>query len=237
MSERSTGPTSPQPVEAGPAEESQPIEVGDRPFALTDSDDSGSEERDATRTPRSRTKRIVLSALLVAGLAGAAVLGAGVWRVSSQKDATLVAPPEVGTLRIDDSAGGMETADYLTTALAAEVDLDKTVGAVYTDAGSSDRGVLFFGGTTLIWTPESDLDTAFDLMSDDQGAVTGLHRVAAGPLGGTMKCGVTRSQDGDLAVCGWADHGSLALAMFPNRPESDSAKLMLDIRSAAQTRD
>jgi len=235
MSERSTGPTSPQPVEAGPAEESQPIEVGDHPFALTDSDDP--EERDATRTPRSRTKTVVLSALLVAGLAGAAVVGAGAWRISAQKDAALVAPPEVGTLRIDESARGKETADYLTTALAAEVDLDKTVGAVYTDGGSSDRGVLFFGGTTLIWTPESDLDTAFDLMSDDQGAVTGLHEVAAGPLGGTMKCGLTRSQDGDLTVCGWADHGSLALAMFPNRPEPESAKLMLDIRSAAQTRD
>src|SRR3954471_13944556 len=83
MSERSTGPTSPQPVEAGHAEESQPIEVGDRPFALTDSDDS--EERDATRTPRSRTKTVVLSALLMAGLAGGAVLGAGAWRISAQK--------------------------------------------------------------------------------------------------------------------------------------------------------
>ena len=237
MSERSTGPTSSQPVETAPAEESQPIEVGDGPFTLTDSDDSPSEDPDAPRTPRSRTKTILLSVLLVAGLAGAAVLGTTVWRISSQKDATLAAPPEVGTLRIDESAGGRETAEYLTTALAAEVDLDRTVGAVYTDGGSSDRGVLFFGGTTLIWTPESDLDTAFDLMSDDQGAVTGLHEVEAGPLGGTMKCGVTRSQDGDLTVCGWADHGSLALAMFPNRPEPESAKLMLDIRSATQTRD
>jgi hypothetical protein len=253
MSERSTGPTeSPQldeppvtgshpvvpSVPAGQSSApggSQPIEVGDGPYQLTESDD----EEPAAGTPhskRSRTKVIVLSALLAAGLAGAAVVGTSMWRIASQKDATLIAPPHVSTLRADDSDTGRQTADYLTTALAAEVDLDKTVGAVYTDSAAADRGVLFFGGTTLIWTPESDLDTAFTLLADGQGAVTGVHEVEAGPLGGTMKCGTTRSDDGDISVCGWADHGSLALAMFPNRPEADSAKLLLDIRSAAQTR-
>jgi hypothetical protein len=258
MSERSTGPARSEPVEQPQAAEpdgadrafdesrptgrtaasgeSPPIEVGDGPFRLTESDDDRGDDSGDERARPSRTKVIVLSALLIAGLAGAAVIGTTVWRISSQKDAALIAPTEVGTLRADDSDSGLQTADYLTTALAAEVDLDKTVGAVYTDGGASDRGVLFFGGTTLIWTPESDLDTAFDLMADDQGAVTGLHEVEAGPLGGTMKCGTTASDDGTIAVCGWADHGSLALAMFPNRTEADSAKLLLEIRSAAQTR-
>jgi hypothetical protein len=225
MSERSSGP-----VPSG----TDPIEVGDGPFDLTETGDDQTPEPEQPR--RSRTRTIVLSALLAAGLAGAAVIGTTIWRISSQKDATLSAPPQVASLRIDDSEAGRQTAEYLTTALAAEVDLDETVGAVYTDAGAGERGVLFFGGTTLIWTPESDLDTAFQLISDDQGAVTGLHDVEAGPLGGTMKCGTTKSDDGDIAVCGWADHGSLALAMFPNRPVADSAKLLLDIRSAGQTR-
>jgi len=39
-----------------------------------------------------------------------------------------------------------------------------------------------------------------------------------------------------MPVCGWADHGSLALAMFPGRSVDDSARLFVDIRSAAQTR-
>ena len=51
-----------------------------------------------------------------------------------------------------------------------------------------------------------------------------------------MKCGTTKSDGTDMPVCGWADHGSLALAMFPGRTETDSAKLLQDIRSAAQTR-
>jgi hypothetical protein len=66
--------------------------------------------------------------------------------------------------------------------------------------------------------------------------VTGLHEVDAGELGGTMKCGSTTADGSDMTVCGWADHGSLALAMFPNRPEADSAALLREIRAAAQTR-
>jgi hypothetical protein len=218
MSERSSGPTA-----------SEPIEVDDEPFALTG---PGEEE---TR-PTSRKKIIVLCALLAVGLAGAAVTGWTGWRIASQKDATLTAPATVANLTLDESDDGLSTAEYLTTALSADVDLDKTVGGVYRDGSAADRGVLFFGGTALIWTPESDLDTAFGLISDNEGAVTNLHEVPAGDLGGTMKCGTTKTDEGNLAVCGWADHGSLALAMFPNRSEDDSAKLLRDIRNAAQRR-
>jgi hypothetical protein len=237
MSEPSTRPASPEPDAREPA----PIEVGDVPFALTGSEPAEpeqDEDEDAGgRTGRSRTRAIVLGSLLAAALAGATVMGVAGWRIASQKDATLTAPPQVATLRADDSESGRQTADYLTTALAAEVDLNRTAGAVYSDPGAADRGVLFFGGTTLLWTPESDLETAFELLADDQGAVTGLQDVDAGPLGGSMKCGSTKSDDGDMAVCGWADHGSLALAMFPNRAVDESAGLLRDIRSAAQTRD
>lgn len=222
MSQPSTDPT-----------ESPHIEVGDEPFGLTLSEDG---EEAETTTPPSRTRTVVLSALLAVGLAGAAVIGYTGWRISSQKDATLVAPQQVASLSRDESQDGLQTAEYLTTALSADIDLEKTVGAVYTDGGAANKGVLFFGGTTLIWTPESDLATAFELIADDQGAVTGLHDVDAGALGGTMKCGKTSSDEGDIAVCGWADHGSLALAMFPNRSEPESAKLLLQIRNATQTR-
>lgn len=250
MSERSTEsgtspppeppPSSPHAVSPAPGspfvgrttdDESRPIDLGDDPFVLTGPDDTEPE-----RASLSRTRTIVLGALLAVGLAGAGFIATTVWRVSAQKDATLTAPPEIATLRIDESDNGLQTADYLTTALAAEVDLEKTVGAVYTDSEAGNRGVLFFGGTGLIWTPEADLDTAFDLISDDQGAVTGLHDVEPGALGGTMKCGTTKSDEADIVVCGWADHGSLALGMFPNRSGADSAKLFLEIRSAAQTR-
>ncbi|MCA2217919.1 hypothetical protein [Jidongwangia harbinensis] len=224
MSESTAGPSEPKPVD-----------VADEPFAL-----SGSEAGDDDAKPQgpvSRTRLIVLGVLLVLGLAGAAVIGWTAWRITSQKDATLTVPPQVAGLKLDESANAQTTAEYLTNAIAADVDLDETVGAVYTDPAAANRSVLFFGGTTLIWTPGSDLDTAFELISDEEGAVTGLHEVPTGDLGGTMKCGTTASGDGNMAVCGWADHGSLALAMFPNRSEADSAALLREIRAEAQTRE
>jgi hypothetical protein len=222
--------TSPAPE---PLLESTPepklIEVGDDPFSLTGTEP----ETDEEQARPSRTRQIVLTSLLAIGLAGAAVLGYAGWKISSQKDATLTTPSQVAGLRLDTSADGKATAEYLRTALSAEVQLDKAVGAVYADGSES---VLFFGGTGLVWTPEDDLDTAFELISDDQGAVTGLHEVPAGKLGGTMKCGTTVTDDGTMSVCGWADHGSLALAMFPSRSEADAAKLLVQIRDTAQTR-
>jgi hypothetical protein len=211
-----------------PHTEADPVEITPEPFALAEP------TGERTSGPRSRTRTIVLSSLLAVGLAGASVIGYAGWRIASQKDATLAVPTKVAGLTVDDSEDGRATGDYLQTALSAEVALDDAVGVVLTDESGKD--VLFFGGTTLIWMPESDLKTAFGLISDEQGAVTGLHDVPAGPLGGTMKCGTTRSSGADMPVCGWADHGSLALAMFPDRTEADAATLFEEIRSAAQKR-
>jgi hypothetical protein len=234
-------PTDGQPstVNQQPVPIDQPFEINDRPFSLTgfdeDRTDQGQDENeDETKHRRSKVRRTVLAALLAVGLAGAAALLYAGWQISSQKDATLTAPAQIGSLTLDESEDGRSTADYLQTALAAEVDLDKTVGAVYADAARNN--VLFLGGTGLIWSPEKNLDAALGLIADNQGPVTGLHQVDAGELGGTMKCGTTKSDDGDLAVCGWADHGSVALAMFPGHSTSESATLLLKIRDATESR-
>ena len=218
-----------QPIEFG--EPSQPIEIGE-PFRLGPQGDDETSTVDGK--PRSRVRTIVLGSLVATALAGAGTLGYAGWQVISQKDETLTTPAQIGTLTLNQSDDGKQTADYLQTALSAEVTLDKAVGAVYSDGGSG--GVLFFGGTATIWSPEKSLDAAFNLISDKQGAVTGLHKVDPGRFGGTMKCGTTKSDDGELSVCGWADHGSLALAMFPSRSEAASATLLRQIRDATQTR-
>ena len=211
--------------------ESQPFEIGE-PFNLTVQDDGKPAATEPK--PRSRVRKILLTALLAIALAGAGTLGYAGWQVLSQKNATLTTPGQIGTLTLDQSDDGKQTADYLQTALSAEVNLNKAVGAVYNDGTSGS--VLFFGGTATIWSPEKDLDTAFGLISDKQGAVIGLHKVDPGKFGGTMKCGTTKSDDGNLSVCGWADHGSLALAMFPSRSEPASATLLRQIRDATQKR-
>jgi hypothetical protein len=212
-------------------DEAKPIEIGE-PFDLTpDGGDDAEQPEDKRRSP---VRRIVLLGLLVIALAGLGTLGYAGWQIGTQKDATLSTPDQIGPLRLDISDNGQQTAAYLQTALVAEINLKKTVGGVYAD--SAGHNVLFFGGTATIWSPDTQLGNAFDLISDKQGAVTGLHKIDAGPLGGTMKCGTTNSDNGTLTVCGWADHGALALAMFPGQPESAAAPLLRTIRDATQKR-
>ncbi|XVU26903.1 hypothetical protein ACQPZJ_07620 [Actinoplanes sp. CA-054009] len=224
--------------DSGPAE-SHPIDIGtvDRPDpasapAAPTSPDDGEEAPEQRR--RLPVRRIALGVVLAVGLAGAVAFGRTGWQIYTEKDATLSTPAQIGELRLDETASGKETAEYLSTALSADVELDKAVGAVYHD--TTQKNVLFLGGTGLFWTPSNDLETAFGLISDAEGAVTGLHDVDAGPLGGTMKCGSTKTDDGELTVCGWADHGSLAMAMFPSRTESEAAPLLREIRSTVQKR-
>jgi hypothetical protein len=208
-----------------------PIDIG--PVGHGAPSDGDPEPEPGQPPRRSRTRLIVLQVLVVVTVAAAALVGYFAWQILTQKDARMAAPAQIGTLRLDSTPDGQSPADYLQTALAAEIDLDKTVGGVYVDG---DKNVLFFGGTGLIWSPDNTLDSAFGLISDKQGDVTGLHEIAAGKLGGTMKCGTTKSDDGDLAVCGWADHGSVAVAMFPNRTEPDAAPLLRQIRDATESR-
>ncbi|SDT67917.1 hypothetical protein [Actinoplanes derwentensis] len=222
------------PVDHSPAAGDVPFEItaddGHSAFRLTDA-----ESNDPTETAGNRKVRtVVLSSLLAVALAGAGTIGWFGWTVNSERHTTLSTPTKIGALTLNDSEEATATADYLQTALSAEITMDKAVGAVYT--AGDDKSVLFFGGTTLLWSPESDLDSAFTLVSDDQSAITGLKEVDAGDFGGTMKCGIAKSSDGDLAVCGWADHGSLALAMFTNRTDSEAAPLMRELRNAIQTR-
>jgi hypothetical protein len=185
---------------------------------------------------RRRTRLIVLGSLAAAGLVGVAFLGTASWRILQQKDAKLDTPAEVAGLRLDESERAKTTADYLRTAIGARIDLDESMGVVYADPTSADRSVLLFGGTTLLWSPEKDLDSLFDLLADDTGAVTGLHEVPAGDLDGVMKCGDSTAPEGDLTVCGWADHGSVVIAMFPGRAQDESAKLLREIRGTIKTR-
>jgi hypothetical protein len=217
-------------------DEPRSIELSSVPFDVTPAAGDDGDDGDSRTKAPSRTGRIVLGSLLAVGLAGAAVVGTAGWRIASQKDATLTVPQTVTGLQLNNTDDAATTAEYLRTALTAEVELDKSVGAVYTDSTGAERSVLFFGGTGLIWTPERDLETALDLVKDSAGAVTGLHDVSAGELGGTMKCGATDDATGAITVCGWADHGSLALAMFPNRSADEAGPLLRTIREAAQTR-
>ncbi|NES59131.1 hypothetical protein G3562_27005 [Micromonospora sp. PPF5-6] len=218
-----------RPVDEGP----EPVDLTDEPIQLSRRDPAL--EPDAAR-PASRRRRIALGAALLVGLAGLGALGVGGWRVLAQKDTTLNPPAKLAGLTRDDSDRARTTADYLRDGFAADIDLDRSFGTVYSDPADARRAVLVFGGTTLLWQPERDLGSLFGLMADETGKVTGLREVDAGRLGGVMKCGTTSGDGGDFAVCGWADHGSVVMGMFPGRSVDDSAGLFRELREGIQRR-
>jgi hypothetical protein len=193
-------------------------------------------------TPPRKPRRLwILTAVLaLAALAILAAIGPLTWQVLSQKGATLTMPVTIGTLNRDDSAAAKDTARDLVSALRAEIDLDATAGAIYADpAGGPAKTVMLFGGTALLWSPEKELDTVMSAIAGTGEPLKGLSEVDAGPLGGVMKCGVSggvASDDPAMAVCGWADHGSLAMALFPGRTPADAAVLMRQLRAATLTR-
>ena len=52
-----------------------------------------------------------------------------------------------------------------------------------------------------------------------------------------MRCGAAEGSDTVMSICGWADHGSIALAMFPGRTADESAALLRDLRTTLEHRD
>ena len=221
-------------VEAAPNETSVPDDRFDSELIrLEDPPDS-----ETTGPPaRRRGPRIALAILAAAAIAAAAFLGPTLWRINQQRDATLAMPATVADFKRDDSEPAKGTASDLLTAMRAEIELDHSTAAIYTDP-STDPGksVMLFGGTALLWSPERELDAVLGLIEDSGDKIRDLQTVEPGPLGGTMKCGATGSSDSPMAVCGWADHGSIALALFPGRSASDSEFLMRTLRSATLTR-
>ncbi|TDB73836.1 hypothetical protein [Micromonospora sp. KC721] len=211
----------------------EPVHLSDEPIRLSNHDPAA--DADTGARPF-RRRRVALGVALAVALGGLGAFGTLGWRIAEQKDTRLDTPQSVAGLTRDDSEGARSTADYLRSGFAADIELDYSFGTVYRDpAGATDSPVLLFGGTALIWRPERDLDSLFGLMADETGKVAGLREVSAGRFGGVMKCGTTRGTEG-FTVCGWADHGSAVMGMFPNRSVDDAAGLFRQIREAIQTR-
>ena len=198
------------------------------------SDSSTPDDEESRSSINVKKVAIVCGALAGVALLGSAIVyGPTVLRVTQQSDTTVTTPAQVGAFTMDSTDDAKNTAEYVRDAIAAEVNLDKSVGAIYKDQAQT---VILVAGTARVWKPESSLSTAFKAISDDNGSVRDIHDVDAGKLGGVMRCGVTVDKEGEIAVCGWADNGSVAVALFPGRPVADAAKSMLQLRDAVEHR-
>jgi hypothetical protein len=136
-----------------------------------------------------------------------------------QYPTTVAAPPErvAGLVRLNDPG---TTEPLKVKARSERLLADSVFAEVYRD--SRNRRVTVVGATGFILDPESDLDGELAKLE-----LSGVAPVEPGPLGGHQRCG--RAGDGG-AVCGWADHGSIAVATFAGRGVEDSARLLRELR-------
>ena len=197
------------------------------------------QDDDAPARP-SRRRRVLAILGAAAFLLFAAMLlvfGPTAMHILQARGTHLSTPAKAAGLTRDDSARAHETTDYLRTAMAAGAPVDHPVGAVYTDGSGS---VIFFGGTQSAWSPDRGLRAMFDLVAGEKDGVTGVTGYDPGPLGGTLRCGSTATDDPAgaqrMTVCGWADHGSLAVAMFTGREPGPAAAVLRAMRPALERR-
>lgn len=125
----------------------------------------------------------------------------------------------------------------MNTEFKAGSELDSTAVGVYHKAGDEEQKVIMVvAGSALLLRPQTELQTAFASMSTGGLTVTSMHSIDPGELGGYAKCGTSVTGGVKLAVCGWADHGSLGMIMFFDRGVTEAEKLLRDFRREIQTR-
>jgi hypothetical protein len=176
----------------------------------------------------------VLAGAVLIVLAGA-FLALRVRPWSAQPD-QLVLPDRVAGLSRDSSGATEGTAERLAARLSRAVPLRSASGAVYADETGRPRSVIFAGGTGAIASAEEQLDKALRLATEREGAVDGVHSLPTAPPGTVMKCGTIDTSASPMAVCGWADQGSLGVAFFPNRSVAESGQLLREMRDAMRLR-
>jgi len=147
--------------------------------------------------------------------------------------ASIAAEADVPGLARSKDDGRQKTADALLGKVESEQWDEASYSVLYTD--NRQRGATLLATTRFIYNPEKDLTARFaDLTGDLK--ITGDAEVDAGALGGYKRCGTGTLNGRTVAVCGWADHGSLAVAVFGNRSVDESAALLDTIREAVLKR-
>jgi hypothetical protein len=124
----------------------------------------------------------------------------------------------------------------MNTEFKAGSELDSTAVGVYHKSGDEEQKVIMVvAGSALLLRPQTELRNAFASMSSGGLTVTSTHSVNPGDLGGYAQCGTSVTGGVKLAVCGWADHGSLGMIMFFDRGVAEAEKLLPDFRQEIET--
>ncbi|MFD0822202.1 hypothetical protein ACFQ0D_28665 [Micromonospora zhanjiangensis] len=145
-----------------------------------------------------------------------------------QYPASASLPTEVADLSLRDDSRSRQAAEALKLDLRTEyVFAESTFAGVYSDP--NNKRVTVFGVTGFRFTPDKDLAAEMTRLTGVY-HLTDQQTIDTGVRGEFLSCGTGRADGTAVVVCGWADHGSLATALFDRRSVADSAQLVADLR-------
>lgn len=176
-----------------------------------------------------------LAVLLVLCCGGAYLFGGR--DIIKESNASLSTPDTVAGLKKSTNPRMKPLIDQASTDLKKDVGFKDTIAALYEDPTDPQKAVVLVGGTKLFLRLDSELDSAFEGVNDENGSVKSVTEVDPGEQGGKARCGAANQQGIALSICAWADHGSLVMGIFINRPVNESAALLRQIRSEILKRD
>ncbi len=88
-----------------------------------------------------------------------------------------------------------------------------SVGALYGTVAKQDI-VIVAAAAAPIANPERELDQAFYGAGVGGLKISNISAAPTGALGGSAKCGSAKTGDIDMAICSWADDGSLGMLIW-----------------------
>ncbi|WP_422773684.1 hypothetical protein ACN28C_12760 [Plantactinospora sp. WMMC1484] len=145
-------------------------------------------------------------------------------------------PSEILDLRLLDNAAGRQTAEQLKQEVQARnwfTDGEAFAGVYRTSNG---KRVVIYGTTGFRFSPESAVQDEILRLEEEYG-VTSVESVPTGVRGEYRSCGTGRADGDEVVVCTWADHGSLATALFTRLSITDSSDLLTALRESIIQRD
>jgi hypothetical protein len=156
--------------------------------------------------------------------------------VVAAKDTKLVAPPTLdGQPKIDD-AELQAVVDQMRTTVLSVVPGSLTSEVGFYGDMTEESLLAIVALTAPIADPATVLANALTSLADSGVVVTQPEPIEPGPLGGKASCGNATASGVELAVCGWADNGSLGLVMFHFTELDEAKSRFLRIRAEVETR-
>ncbi|WP_432979118.1 hypothetical protein [Dactylosporangium sp. CA-233914] len=171
--------------------------------------------------------------VLCAGCCGGSYAWARPWWV--QYPASVNVEATVTGLNKVNDAASTKTAEQLRTALTSDHLDESGFTVAYQDTTDGKARILVFGATRFITSPGRDLDASLRKLGTKI-QVQNVREVDPGALGGEQRCAASRLDGRSATVCGFADHGAIAIAVFAGKSVEPASAALQNIRASIITR-